>query len=194
MKIPTARCAFDDSSIINSCVVTVPPAWQPLFGATRAPKNAADLRKVLDAIHASGQRPLRFIPAPNLERHLIRQAQELVGNATFLSLPAQKEFIDQLRTFVSTLPVLFEEITKDPKVSDLRTWFSENKRPLKKMQNGYSAVPEDDDLSILQAYSTYPERQRILISADEHFWGYADIITPKLDIHVVEEWRCLTVL
>ena len=67
--------------------------------------------------------------------------------------------------------------------------FENNLLKLNKEDN----MPQDDDLKIIAGYCKYEcSGNKYLITEDEHFWGYADLIIKNFNIHTVKEWECHT--
>ena len=125
----------------------------------------------------------------------MKQASELLPFAGItIKGVSFKEIVDYLREFFGKLNDRFEAVDKNNDIEELRQFFTKNQRPLKKAVNGYSAVPEDDDLSILKAYSNYNAPKKYIISQDEHFWGYDDLIQQGWNITVTKEWECKRLL
>ncbi len=95
--------------------------------------------------------------------------------------------LDQLSDFYAQILPEFQEITKDNNIGYLKILFTKNVKLLVKEPK----IPEDDDLKILSGYCSFQySGDKHLISEDEHFWGYAELIESNLGIRVVKEWEC----
>jgi hypothetical protein len=86
------------------------------------------------------------------------------------------------------------EIPKAKDFKHIKDFFKKNERPLKKARQArYTNIPEDDDCQILAGLIGFPASgTKFLVSQDEHFWGYADLILGEYGIQVVKEWECHT--
>lgn len=72
-------------------------------------------------------------------------------------------------------------------IASIKLFFIRHERKLKKERN----LPEDDDLEIIAGYVGYDcSGEKHLISQDEHFWRYKDLISNEFRIIVTEEWNC----
>ncbi|MFP4190138.1 MAG: hypothetical protein ACLFSL_03820, partial [Candidatus Woesearchaeota archaeon] len=107
------------------------------------------------------------------------------------------DIISQVDTFMEEIRTGFKEIRKSNDYDDIKTFFQENERDLAKSARNperYSNIPEDDDCSILAALRDLStDKEKLLISADEHFWGYDDIILYTHNIKIVKESNCHTI-
>ena len=81
------------------------------------------------------------------------------------------------------------KIVKDKKIDGIKQIFEGNLRELSKKDS----IPQDDDLKIIAGYYKYEcDGNKYLITEDEHFWGYSDLILKNFNIYVVKEWECHT--
>jgi len=183
--------AFDECSILHMCRLNIKAAYRIFFGKDFiAHKNFNQLSTLLKHLRDKNKTRAKFIPAENFDRNLLRSYDELLskqGAVQMLKEPFKKEMLDQLEEFYEDLNSEFIDIQKNDNIRSIKTFFIANERQLKKQPK----IPEDDDLKIISAYCQQAcTGQKYLISEDEHFWGYDDLIEAEYGFTVVKEWEC----
>ncbi|MBW2976003.1 hypothetical protein KY347_01000 [Candidatus Woesearchaeota archaeon] len=191
--------SFDDCCILNLCEIPIPPSHHFLTQNKDriCTKNNKKLKALLNALNDKRIYPYKFVPSHNFERKLFEVAETLIEdnniNVNFLPDTFRKETIDHLKFFYESLED-FKDIKKSENFSSVKSFFQANARPLKKSQKPkYSNIPEDDDCMILAGLAEHTSNgdvKKYLITSDEHFWGYRDLIDSKYNILIVEEWLC----
>lgn len=191
--------SFDDCSILNLCEIPIPPSHQFLFSNRQkiTTQNYEKLNSLLKALRDDEIKPYKFIPSNNLSRNLFQAAVQLMEdnslNVNFLPDTFSKETIDHLNSFYSFIQDDFEDITKSDDFISIKLFFQNNERTLRKSRRPeYTNIPEDDDCMILAGLYEYQignDGEKHLISADEHFWGYDDLIKVNYGIIIVKEYQ-----
>jgi len=142
-----------------------------------------------------GISPSRFVPCERFDENIMKVADELIQetgiSVPFLPKPFKIEVIDSLKRFTDSL-TLWNKIKKNANFSDIKKFFQNNERSLKKAKSGrYTNIPEDDDCSILAGLKEFIwTGPKIIITEDEHFWGYDDLIFRDHGITIIKEWEC----
>ncbi len=182
--------AFDDSSILRLCEIKIPNAYQIFFkNSILTAKNYPKLKSFADKLNKHNNPKFRFVPAENIEDNIIKAANQILEgyNIQMLKITFKTEIMDQLIEFNEKIKNEFGEIQKDDNISKIKQIFITNPKKLCKDQN----IPQDDDLKIIAGYCIYKcDKDKYLISGDEHFWGYSDLIAKNFNIYVVKEWEC----
>ncbi|MBI4451238.1 hypothetical protein HY642_04645 [Candidatus Woesearchaeota archaeon] len=188
--------SFDENTILHSCRVKIPAAFHWLFQkAELKHKNCDKINILVNALTTQGIAHYRFMPSIHLEQHLLETSVELIEQTDvqhpFLPKTFRVEVMDQLKEFCEQL-TCWEEIQKAAHFIHIKEFFKQNERPLKKAKGSrYTNIPEDDDCQILAGLIEHPcTGARFLISHDEHFWGYADLIETQYGVVIVKEWEC----
>lgn len=121
--------------------------------------------------------------------------EELIGKAnTAGAFILQKSIKDSLKKFFSSTGKDFIFIERCKSCDDVKQYFHTIKKKLNKSNNPiYSDIPEDDDLSIIKGYLLFTTPTKILVSEDEHFWGYSTEIETKYNIKIFHEKDCGTI-
>ncbi len=183
--------AFDECSILNQCEVNIPKSHRIFVGKDfLKPKNSSKLNVMVSKIDSMNFQKYKFTPS-NFETNIIKVARELIEeeriNVSMLGLTFEAEIIDQLEEFISGINQNYQNINKSENIGEIKTFFINHERELKKERN----IPEDDDLMIIAGYDLFETNsKKNLVSADEHFWGYADLIENKYKIFIIKEWEC----
>ncbi len=183
--------AFDECSILNQCEVIIPKAFRMLVGKeVLKPKNSSKLSFMISTLDARGIKKYKFVPS-NFEENIIKVARTLIEderlNVTLLGRTFESEVIDQLEEFLQGIGENYLNIDKSEDIEGIRRLFVNNERQLKKEKN----IPDDDDLKIISGYLKFNgSSKKNLVTADEHFWGYADLIEKEYNIFIVKEWEC----
>jgi len=182
--------AFDECSILHSCELEIPNSHSIYFPKPRiSHKNFPKLKSLFDKLNKNSIPKYRFEPN-NMEINIIKAANELLakqGSQMIVFSVLKDHFSQELYTFSQKIKGSFEIIQKSEDFEEIKKIFVENKRPLGKERK----MPEDDDLMILAGYFAFKsDGAKYLISEDEHFWGYDDLIQDKFEIKVVKEWEC----
>lgn len=183
--------AFDDCSILHLCKVKIPNAYIKLLGKPSLEhKNFYTLESFQNKLKSKGINKYRFIPS-TIEGNIISFADELIQkdkiNIHLLPHAFKSEILNELEAFKNSVNYDFEVIKKSEDFEDVKSMFVDNEKELKKEKN----IPEDDDCKIIKGYFEYDsEDSKTIISEDEHFWGYEDLIKEKFQIIVIEEWNC----
>lgn len=183
--------AFDECSVLHLCKIIIPPAFKIFFGTDSiSHRNYEQLNDLIKSLILTSSAKGKFVPSENFERNLINSYNQLLekqGNVSILGASFKKEVLDQLSKFYEEILPEFTNINKDKNIALLKLIFLKNARNLKKEPK----IPEDDDMAILLGYSKITvSGNKYLISEDEHFWGYSDIIDSNFGIKVIEEWNC----
>jgi len=175
--------AFDECSIINSFAIPVPDAWKPAFGANIKTKNYSKLNNLLSTLYEKGQKPYRFVPS---KINIVKQAQGLINGITVMPLVLLKEVKKSIEKFMDELTE-WNTITRNNSFTHIKKLFEENEQELKKNSN----IPEDEDCEIIAGYVSYDSKKqaKVLITNDEHFYGYKELIWDNFLVRVVEEWK-----
>lgn len=190
MGLTKHNCAFDDSSILKLCEIKIPNSYQIFFKAGKlSAKNHSKLITLIDRLDKNNIPKFRFVPAENIEANIIKVANQLLKgyNIQMLGSVFKVEMMDQLKDFNDKIIKKFEEIVKSDDIEKIKSIFVNNLKTLSKGEN----TPQDDDIKIIAGYCKYGfDGNKYLISEDEHFWGYSDLISKHFKIHVVKEWEC----
>lgn len=186
--------AFDDCSILNTCEVKIPKAYQIYVGkSTLNSQNFSKLNSLIKKLNYLKILKFRFVPS-TIKDNIVKAANQIIEDERInihrfsnLARPFKAEVIGYLEQFGSEIETSFEEIKKKENISSIRTFFIDNERELTKERN----IPEDDDLMIISGYKDHDsEWKKHLITHDEHFWRYKDLILSEFGIMVIEEWNC----
>jgi len=184
--------AFDDSSILKLCTVNIPNSFQIFFQKKiLTARNYNKLKLLIDKLTMQDIPKFRFVPAENIEDNIMKVANQILEgyNIQMLGIVFKTEIIDQLTEFNDQIRKEFLEIVKDGDIYGIKQTFESNLKELNKEDN----MPQDDDLKIIAGYSRYEcDGNKYLITEDEHFWGYGDLILKNFNIYVVKEWECHT--
>lgn len=184
--------AFDDSSILKLCKISIRASYQIFFPKRiLTARNYPKLKLLIDKLERYGHPKFRFVPAENIEDNIIKVANQILEGYSIQMLGNvfKVEIIDQLTEFNDQVRKEFLEIVKDEKIDGIKQTFESNLRELSKDDD----IPQDDDLKIIAGYYKYEcDGNKYLITEDEHFWGYSDLILKNFNIHVVKEWECHT--
>lgn len=191
--------SFDDCTILNLCKITVPKAYFIFVGQNKIThKDHEKIDSLITILKKHGIPRYKFIPTTMKDKILYVAGQRIEN--TGLDLQRIKGFkrnfkafiIDELEKFSSEIDEQFDVIEKDNDIDYLKELFKENERELKKgREKKEKNISEDDDLSILKGLMNKEvEGKKYLISHDEHFWGYKDLIKGNSSIIVIEEWNC----
>lgn len=182
--------AFDDSSILKLCTIIIPNSFQIFFQKKiLTARNYPKLKLLIDKLAMQGIPKFRFVPAENIDENIIKVANQILEgyNIQMLGTVFKVDIIDQLTGFNDQIRKEFLEIVKDEKIDGIKQTFESNLRELSKEDN----MPQDDDLKIITGYYRYKcDGNKYLITEDEHFWGYSDLILKNFNIYVVKEWEC----
>lgn len=174
--------AFDECTIIHSFAIPVPDAWQGVIGKSLKHENYDKIKTLLDALKDKGKKPYRFMPS---KINIVKQAQELIPKGTNIVHVLGKEITKSIKKFMDELND-WETIERKTDIDEIKKLFLENEKELKKDPN----IPEDEDLEILAGYKYFEtNNQKIIISEDEHFWGYHELIRNNLNMHAYPEWN-----
>ena len=184
--------AFDDSSILKLCTIIIPNSFQIFFQKKiLTARNYPKLKLLIDKLANHSLPKFRFVPAENIEDNIIKVANQILEGYSIqiLGIVFKVEIIDQLTEFNDQIRKEFLEIIKDEQIGGIKQIFESNLRELSKEDN----MPQDDDLKIIAGYYKYEcDGNKYLITEDEHFWGYSDLILKNFNIYVVKEWECHT--
>ena len=180
--------SFDECSVLKLCVVKIPASHKIVFGREiLTPKNHNKVKKLIERMKEKSLIPHRFVPSNNTSQHALMVANQLIEQTgvqpIFLNEVFRKEVRNQLGTFIHSLSN-WKEISKGEASPVKKVFFSQEKE-LKKKNN----IPEDDDCAIIAGLQKI-SGEKIIVSEDEHFWGYEDLIQETFDIKVVKEWEC----
>jgi hypothetical protein len=172
--------AFDECSILHMFKFKIPPGFVKIYGEYKEHKNCS---KLLNFIKSKGEKPYRFIPG--LKGNYIHVIKDLVsGENSMMGHVFKNEIKKGIEIFWNNLSD-WGEIPRSDNFSDVKQFFIDNEKNLKKEFN----IPEDEDCSIIAGYRDYKGENKILVSEDEHFWGYKDLIFNKFEITIIEEWN-----
>ncbi|NQU78707.1 hypothetical protein HQ545_02970 [Candidatus Woesearchaeota archaeon] len=180
---------FDECSMLKLCKIIVPGAYVVFVGCVVKPQNHDKVNALVVALDARNI-PIKFFKPSNFEINSIKLVDELlqrIGNVQMLGDVFRSEILEQIEDFCEKAHDEFDFIEKSDNIELIRQLFVDNERELTREGN----IPEDDDLKILAAYQDEScSGTKFFISADEHFWGYDDIISSNCGIVVVKEWEC----
>lgn len=182
--------SFDDCSILHQANIKIPEGFKKFFDyGSIYHKNFNVLRNLSENLKEKGIKKYRFVPS-NIETSIIIAGNELLskcGNALILGITFKSKVLAQLKEFIDLTIDEFKEIKKDDDIGKIKEIFENNEKELIKERN----IPEDDDLKIIAGYCKHEcDGKKLLISEDEHFCGYSDIILKNFKIQVIEEWKC----
>lgn len=194
--------ALDDSTILNNFVLEIPKGFQDKFdGKERIiPDNKDKIDTFLSKLKDKGITPLRFSSGENMpiEYDFEKRIKKIINRwlkpygLTFEGFNGgiSIDILLQMQDFFIDIEDKFTSIIKSKEISPIKRFFEKNKKELKTKLNN---IPEDEDCEIILTYYNYKtEKDKYLISADAHFWGYKDEIKKEFNINVVEEWLCDT--
>ncbi len=183
--------AFDECSALKLCKIDVPESFQLFFGKVIKPKNHDVIKGLTDALDQQEINRKLFIPS-NLRHNSIKSTNEILtnlGHVQMLGKTFKAEVLKQIEDFCDTLSDNFEFINKSENINSIKQIFINNEREMTRPDK--SNIPEDDDLKIISGYKDIKcTGIKYLITEDEHFWGYTDIIQNNFTISVVKEWEC----
>jgi len=181
--------AFDEVSIIHMCELFIDNYHQSFFGKKSLKhRHQTKLKECCDKLNSRQWKKYRF-ESSTIKDNILSFVNTLIekeGNQVRFISSLQTMFFDQTEKFLSSINRNFQLIPIDRDIIQLREVFEKNEINLKREKN----QPEDSDLHILKGYSLFiTEGGKILISFDEHFWGYHELIKGELDINVIPEWN-----
>jgi len=179
--------ALDDCCIIHSKDIEIPPSYRSFFGGREllSSKNSSKLNAFILKLHKDNLKPFRFVPSKNLEKNFLKETNERLRGVNLLMMnPLRMDIISQLKKFMTSLDS-FETIERIGEFDFVKPIFQENEIDLKKNSN----IPEPEDCQIIATFQKI-DGQKVLISEDEHFWVYADLIKKHFDIQIYPEWNC----
>lgn len=184
--------SFDDCSILHQANIKIPEGFKKFFDCDSLHhKNFNVLRNLSKNLKKRGIKKHRFVPS-NIETNIIKVGNELLskcGNVLILGITFKSKVLLQLKEFIDLTNNEYEEIIKDDDIDKIKEVFVNNEKQLNKDTN----IPKDDDLKIIAGYYKYEcDGNKYLITEDEHFWGYSDLILKNFNIYVVKEWECHT--
>jgi len=183
--------AFDECSILHLCEIRIPNSFKIFFDKDNlVHKNFPKLNQLMNRLDFRGINKYLFEPS-NLESNIIKVANEYLskeGNQVIILGPTLKaQIIEQLNDFIEKKIDEFLTIKKDDDINTIKQIFLDNAKNLKKQGD----MPQDDDLKIISGFNKFISTGRkFLISEDEHFWGYIDLIKNNFNINVIKEWEC----
>lgn len=181
--------SFDDCSILNQCIITIPEAYKMFFDnkSQLRFKNYDRLRILVKKLEELKINKYRYIPTSIL-LNLNKRFEELVKpyrNSIFMIKVLRQNIIEQFNKHLEELESTYISIKKNEEIEGIKKLFENHEKKLSKESN----LPEDDDLKILSGLHSFScSGKKYLISQDEHFWGYKDLILNNWNIHVIEEW------
>jgi len=187
--------AFDECSILHLCEIKINNAFVNFFSKDKLThRNHSKLKSFIGKLDFKGISKYRFEPL-NLGINIIKFAEELLakeGNQiTILGQTLKSQITDQLEEFSEDMMINFKKILKDENIGSIKELFINNEKELKRSKN----IPEDDDLKVIAGYYNFNcEGKKYLISEDEHFWGYDDLIFDNFNIKIVKEWECHNIM
>lgn len=174
--------AFDECSVLHMAKVDVPLAFQRFYGEELKHGNCDKLLALVDKIKAK-DKPYRFVPGLKAFTKVISELLE--GGSMVMMNVFRNEIKISLDRFWNSLSD-WGEISRVEDCDDVLEVFKENEEELTKAEN----IPEREDCEIIAGYKAIEAKEKILISEDEHFWGYKELIKKEFGIEVVEEWDC----
>lgn len=178
--------AFDECSVLHLCKVAPCPAFG--LGELKH-KNYDKLIALLDRINKLGLQPHRFVPH-YLNKNIFNVINDFTaGTHSIMQMVLQKEVSDALKRFWTTLEG-WGKIHRSDDPAPVKRVFEANEQQLKKRDN----IPEDEDCTIIGGYAMIDSSEKLLVSEDEHFWGYADVIERQWGIQVIAEWAVEKIL
>jgi len=183
--------AFDEVSLLHMCEITIPHYYIIFFDNERKlfHRNNTKLRNFLQNCTRKGISKFRFEPLNNFETNVIKVANQLLEKKANIRLLGnlKAQIIEQLEEFKSFILSEFKPINKDEDTVKIKSIFENNEIKLKKENN----IPGEDDLKIISGYLKFDSKgDKFLISEDEHFWSYADLIYREFNIKIIPEWEC----
>jgi len=191
MPVTIKNCyAFDECSILNTCKIVIPGAFVYLFKQKEFfSKNHYKLNKLISALESNEIPKYKFFPG-NFDAHILERVEEILAERGVNPLMfdnLRTGLIIQLEEFIQAINTSYQNINKSDDITLIRKIFHDNEKKLKRGSN----IPEDDDCKILAGYQKIDcSGIKYLISADEHFWGYDDLIAKNCSINVVSEREC----
>jgi hypothetical protein len=186
--------ALDECSILHLCKLKIPGGFIKFYDKQNLVHGHYDiLKEFISKLDLKKIPKYRFEPS-NIKQNALKVANELLikqGNQILvlgtMGSVLKAQLIDQLEEFKDTISSEFKTILKKDEINSIKNIFVNNKRELTKE----SDIPENDDLKIIAGYIDLEcESSKYLISDDEHFWGYKDLIKNNFGINVIEEWSC----
>mgnify|MGYP006306611533 CR=1 FL=1 len=87
----------------------------------------------------------------------------------------------------------YETIPRGKNIREIKQLFKDNEKELEKTKRiipgrrQYENIPEDEDLEIIDGFRTFKGSEKHLVSDDEHFWGYKELISTHFQIEVNKE-------
>lgn len=183
--------SFDECTILHLCEISIPKAFKIFFGKDKiVHRNFSILNQFKNFLDFNGVCKYRFEPL-NLETNIIKAANDLLdkeGNQLrMLGNTLKAQILEQLSDFVERKIEEFKLINKDENITGIKQIFMRNEKQLKKNRN----IPEDDDLKIIAGYQKFISAGiKYLVTEDEHFWGYEDVIRANFGINIIKEWEC----
>ncbi len=94
--------AFDDSSILKLCTISIRAAYQIFFPKSiLTAKNYPKLKLLIDKLAKYDHPKFRFVPAENIEDNIMKVANQILEgyNIQMLGTVFKVEVIDQLTEF-----------------------------------------------------------------------------------------------
>lgn len=186
--------AFDECSVLKLCIIKIPDAYSGYFEQNvLLQRNHDKVKKLISALGKANIPRYKFMSA-SLENNMVEAVNQLfeeIGYNGILGRAFKGDILEQIEASRNQLENEFINIEKIDNISDIKEIFTQNERELNKEKN----IPEDDDMMIIAGYKVFSSiGKKFLISEDEHFWGYQDIILSNFDINVIKEKECLVLM
>jgi hypothetical protein len=183
--------SFDDCSLFHLMTIEVYPAFRKYFKGKKIlihERNKLIMTNLLKCLKNNNIKPHRFKPINNFEKNSLNVAEDIIRSHGNMSGRLRDQFLQQVMlkvlSFSDELDADFETIYKVENAKDIKQFFKDNEKELKKPNN----IPEKDDCQILKGLIEFKtDKDKILISDDEHFWGYSDEIEKEYQIEILEE-------
>lgn len=193
--------SFDDCSLIHLCNIIVSPFAIKILKLSNNKfefRNHDSLNVLLDTMKSSKITPYRFVPS-NIGRNLNKAIIDLYVDKGLPNPVAnfmiKADIANSIIHHMSILSSDFININKTNDFQDVKSNFMANQKPLTKTQKNptYKDVPEDDDCNIIKSLFDYiSDEEKFIVSEDEHFWGYKQLIQDSYGIIVYKEELCLS--
>jgi hypothetical protein len=183
---------FDECTILKLCNLQIPKAYRTFFGSdTIMLRNHDIVLEFRSRLDASGIKRCKFVP-DNLEYNSVKVINDyLMENRINVRMfeNLREQLLEQIDENAKNICSEFQDIPKRTEIVSIQRDFQDNIRQLRKIPK----IPEDDDCMIISGFISFAfQGDKYLVSEDEHFWGYGELIKQKYNIVTIRERECLT--